>query len=195
MEQNVKPHEIGDRYGMLVVVELWKEQRNKGKSKETRCKCLCDCGNTIETWGCRLREPLTKKHCGCIKRAHNKEHPGWKGCGELSSTRWSSIKGHSKRFGRVIEFSITIEYAWDLFLKQDRKCALTGLEIAFPDYHRDAVDLDNCASLDRIDSNKGYIEDNIQWVHKKINIMKMDFDQDKFIEWCKIITRNQKENI
>ena len=46
------------------------------------------------------------------------------------------------------------------------------------------------ASLDRIDSSKGYTTDNIQWVHKDINIMKNDYGNDYFIEICKKVAKN-----
>ena len=46
------------------------------------------------------------------------------------------------------------------------------------------------ASLDRIDSSKGYTIDNIQWLHKDINKMKWDFSQEKFLELCKKIVNN-----
>ena len=37
-------------------------------------------------------------------------------------------------------------------------------------------------SLDRIDSSKGYEENNVQWVHKDINLMKNKYDNKYFIE-------------
>ena len=40
------------------------------------------------------------------------------------------------------------------------------------------------ASLDRIDSSKGYTKSNIQWVHKDINKMKSDFSMLRFLELC-----------
>ena len=46
------------------------------------------------------------------------------------------------------------------------------------------------ASLDRIDSTKGYSKDNIQWVHKDINCMKMDFSQQYFIDLCVKVAKN-----
>lgn len=49
---------------------------------------------------------------------------------------------------------------------------------------------ESTASLDRIDSSKPYVKDNVQWVHKVVNNMKWDFDQNEFIEWCKIIASN-----
>jgi len=80
-----------------------------------------------------------------------------------------------------LPFSITIEYAWDLFLKQNRKCAMSGMEINFAATGKDKF----TASLDRIDSNEGYVDGNVQWVHKDINWMKNTFSQQHFVDMCK----------
>lgn len=88
-----------------------------------------------------------------------------------------------------LEFSVTLEELWNLFLKQDKRCALTNVELTFTSNYRDYKKLQT-ASLDRINSDKGYIINNIQWVHKTINILKRDVDQDKFIEMCKQVARN-----
>lgn len=82
-----------------------------------------------------------------------------------------------------------------MFLKQNRRCAISGLELTF-DYLGNRADWkhsETCkitASLDRIDSSKGYVEGNVQWVHKRINIMKNDVPQSEFIEWCRTVARN-----
>ena len=55
------------------------------------------------------------------------------------------------------------------------------------------LDLDTTASVDRIDSSGGYVESNVQWVHKDVNKMKMDIPQNQFIEYCKIISSHNKE--
>ena len=52
--------------------------------------------------------------------------------------------------------------------------------------------VDITASLDRIDSLKGYTEDNVQWVHKHINFMKGSLSENKFIEYCKLIVKNNE---
>jgi len=46
------------------------------------------------------------------------------------------------------------------------------------------------ASLDRINNDLGYIEGNVQWVHKDVNRMKWAFTQDRFLELCCLITEN-----
>ena len=96
---------------------------------------------------------------------------------------WGSIvrsaSGKGKRAN--IGISISIEEAWNLFLSQNRKCALSGIEIYCSPTNR----AKGTASLDRIDSSIGYHSENVQWVHKDINRMKNIFSQEYFIAMCK----------
>jgi hypothetical protein len=112
----------------------------------------------------------------------------WKGYEELSGTRWASYQKGAEVRG--MQFEVTIEYAWSLFLQQERTCALSGSPIYFD------MELGNLckyghqggtASLDRIDSKQGYIPGNIQWVHKYINKMKMDLPEQDFFSMVKQI--------
>jgi len=80
--------------------------------------------------------------------------------------------------------------AWDLNIHDFEaaftgKCALTGWDISF-DY------ANSTASLDRIDSNKPYQLENIQWVHTMVNMCKNKYDQDKFIDMCVAIANKVK---
>lgn len=94
--------------------------------------------------------------------------------------------------GRNLEMTITIEYIWDLFLQQNRKCALSGVDLLLWKY---AKDTNANASLDRIDNTKGYIINNIQWIHKTINKMKTDLKQQEFLDFCIIIGKHQEKNV
>ena len=89
-----------------------------------------------------------------------------------------------------MEFSITVKYAWELYLKQHKKCALTGQNIYFaPRRKSNPTRTASNASLDRIDSTKGYISGNVQWVLKKINMMKQGNTQQEFISLCKLVAK------
>jgi hypothetical protein len=70
--------------------------------------------------------------------------------------------------------------AKEMFCGFDGICALTGWPISIK-YGMQT------ASLDRIDSKKGYEPDNIQWVHKMVNMSKNKYDQYQFIEMCKAV--------
>lgn len=180
---------IGAKNGLLTIVKVWSEKFDGYSSKERVCECYCDCGNTIVVRAKYLRSNH-KLSCGCLGKRKGSKHPLWGGHGEISATFWHGIIGSAKRRGRIIDFNITIEQGWELFLKQNRKCALSGVEINFPPRSRQYGG-SGTASLDRIDSSKGYSIDNIQWVHKDINCMKMAFSQSSFLDWCKTITEYQ----
>ena len=147
---STRQHEdsAGKTYGNWLVLEL-----THGKRGATEYKCECQCSrktiSTIRPLALIKGESVKCKFC---LGAANKRNC-WKGHGEISGRVWSKIPHGAK--SRGIEFNITIEYAWELFLKQNRKCALSGLPLKFP---TTAVSFDGTSSLDRIDSTKGYIE-------------------------------------
>jgi hypothetical protein len=107
-----------------------------------------------------------------------------KGFGDISGSYWCVIRNHA--ISRLLDFDITIEYAWNLFIKQSGKCSLSGVDINLVKIRQDILDglREQTASLDRIDSSKGYTEENVQWVHKDLQKMKWDQPEDKFIDYC-----------
>ena len=149
--------------------------------------CKCDCGKEKRVQAVHLKSGHTQS-CGCAWYEFGKTRISWKGCGDMPSAHFKRILNGAKK--RKIPFNINIKYVWDLYLKQNKKCALSGLPLDFS-YGR------NChhkgtASLDRIDSTKGYVKNNVQWVHKDINWMKQDYSNDYFIQMCKLIVGNIK---
>lgn len=81
------------------------------------------------------------------------------------------------------------EYCWDLFLSQGKKCSLSGIDLVIEkSICRKRGQSNITASLDRIDSSLGYVEGNLQWIHKDINYMKQDLDEEYFKKLCKEIT-------
>lgn len=154
-----------------------KNSNNKG----AYWNCECSCGNKGVISGQSLRNGSSTS-CGC-----NKKKKLFKGYEDLSGFYWYRVKSGAEKRG--LDFSITMEYAWDLFIKQDKKCNLTGLPITLTKdilksykYHT--------ASIDRIDSSKGYIEGNVQWIHSDVNIMKNSFSEKHFINLCFLVSKN-----
>jgi hypothetical protein len=165
-----------DKIGRLTII------RYLGKLEDNRFYylCKCDCGN--ET---KLRTNSIGKltnSCGCIRKEVTSKR-FWKGYGEISGSYWNSIRCNAS--DREIKLEITIQQAWELFLKQERKCALTGLLLEFGT--RENFGFQGSASLDRIDSNMNYTIDNVHWVHRDINKMKMEFPMKRFLEMCNLV--------
>lgn len=122
--------------------------------------------------------------CQC----HKITSSGYKGYEDISSVYYNRIKSGAE--SRDLEFNITKEQMWEKYLEQNRKCALSGLSIFISRNMRKRDKM--TASLDRIDSSIGYINTNIQWVHKDVNKMKMNFSEEYFLKICKLIVKNDK---
>lgn len=155
-----------------------------------KCESQCSCGNIKIIQVASLVHGKTTKCYQCRNNLKTGQaNPRWQGFGEISGSWWKhNIKKTAEKRG--IEFSITIEYAWNLFEAQKRKCALTGMPLCFANTVKNRTA--TTASLDRIDSSKGYIEGNVQWVHRTVSKMKMDLPQLEFIDFCKLVARHHE---
>jgi len=80
-------------------------------------------------------------------------------------------------------FDISLEYALETAKKQGDKCTLTGIPFTFTrtgDRYHDAL----LPSIDRINSDLGYIPGNIQWVNQWANFAKRHYTTKFFQEMC-----------
>lgn len=91
---------------------------------------------------------------------------------------------------RNISFCITQDDIKNKYKEQNGLCKLSGIEIKFSESPKTL----GFASVDRIDSLKGYTKDNIQIVHLEVNRMKMDMSNQKFLFWCEKIAANNNNN-
>lgn len=116
-----------------------------------------------------------------------------RGAGGLSLTFFNYFRHVAERRG--ILFSVTVEELSALFERQGGKCALSGLELRFPvgtGYGGPLTD-EYSPSLDRKDSSKPYTLDNVQWVHKVVNIAKNSLGQDQFVSMCHKVARQHAD--
>lgn len=129
------------------------------------------------------------KSCRTRKNNQNRVHikgenANWKGYKEVGSAWFSRYYTRNDKNRKRKAGDITIVDAYNQLEKQGFVCALTGIPLAWSE--------DSGMSIDRIDSNIGYYKDNIQMVHKDVNIMKNKYDQDYFINVCKMIAERFK---
>jgi len=119
----------------------------------------------------------------CSNKVTENCHRGW-----YRSIRISWYEMFAKcALTRGIDWMITIDDVANLYLAQNKKCALTGLDIEFPE----SCHPQNCpASIDRIDSKKPYTSDNIQLVLKMVNMMKGRYSQKEFIDICLSVAKH-----
>lgn len=104
---------------------------------------------------------------------------------DIPSFLWQRMRSRAKF--RDIKFEVNLEYLWEIFVAQDRRCALSG-QIIFFNQNGETT-----ASLDRIDSSKGYEIGNVQWVHKQINRMKSNLIDRDFYDICATVALYRKD--
>lgn len=179
LKENVFDKYINKKFGKLTVIK----SAGYDKKSHPMLECLCDCGKVVKKRGYSLLCGDVKS-CGCDSRKRGRDHKNYAGYEEISSSLWSTIKHHAKT--RNIDFQLTIQEIWELFLKQNRKCALTGIELFFADTRKKYNE--TTASLDRINSKGIYEISNVQWIHKKVNTLKWDLSTEELIKWCQLIT-------
>ena len=177
---------------------LWKIISEYKKDNRRMLKIACPaCGLEYEIRKTKYRDQRACRRCRFVVQ-NRKSLGSHRGIGDLTRTFYNYFKNTAKR--RNVKFSVSIEYLWELAVKQDMKCALSGMEIVFPTvasidgapimdettlrHMRIGSGHIQAASLDRIDSSKSYEEGNVQWTNKYVNIMKNGFSQDEFIFYC-----------
>jgi hypothetical protein len=158
------------------------------RSGHTVWRCKCECGAEKDVYATHIRQGNSKGCKQCCK-PKGKDSPYWTGVGDISGDYFDNIRrgADGSKGRRKIKFDITKKYIWKLYEEQEGKCVLSGQPITI-----DYKGKDHTASLDRIDSTKGYIRGNVQWVHKHVNLMKNKLDQNYFIKLCATIANKHK---
>lgn len=107
----------------------------------------------------------------------------------------SPFREHIRRINsRRKETDITIEYLKEIWESQKGICIYSGIQLVLPKT-RNKENKIVTASLDRIDSSKGYLKGNVQFISSVINYMKSTLSHEETLELCKIIAENYNKNI
>jgi hypothetical protein len=141
------------------VVRTYTDKYKYERAEATKSMCR-KCANT------KINKTISRK---------GSDNAAWTGYKDIPGKVFSRLKNGAKQ--RNIEVTITIEDIYTQYIKQNKKCAFTGVPLEFG--------LD--ASVDRINSREGYHVWNIQIVHKTLNMMKKDMPNDLFISWCRMV--------
>ena len=177
---NKRKDTINQRFGFLKIIEYY------GLDEKNRhlWTCECVCGKIVIKLGKYLKEGDTTS-CGCKGKGPN---------GDVPRYFYSGIKARAITIGKK-QWNISYEYVCDLWKKQNGKCALTGRSLQFSKNKKEfELYRTTNASLDRINSDLQYEENNVQWVHKDVNRLKGELDNEEFYELCQeaINWRNKK---
>lgn len=189
---------IGAKFGLWTVVskevKAGREVIEGSKDRTLYWRCQCVCGNLAWKNPTHLKNG-TSTRC---KKCGNKSYLTDEGFADSNAvikykyTQTINALPTRRHRGRrpPLTFNVSLEYLNNLFENQNHKCALSGMSIE-PDLVT-PVSKQNM-SIDRIDSNIGYEEGNVQWVDKRINMMKGTLSNEEFIELCTMVAEHNKK--
>ncbi len=177
---------IRDRMNDL---NLWTEQRIKAtKNSELKPSGVKICWTCGVTKDLKLDFYKNSSRCckGCARKRSVKQNQDYREVPNLSkllNKKMGEAKGRLNR-----DFDLTLEFLLKLFHDQNGKCFYSGIPLA------DFTGSPRTVSIDRIDSSKGYTQDNVALSCKHMNLLKNDLDIESLLDLAQKITDNA-ENI
>ncbi len=169
---------IGQNFGDWKVIKF-SHQHKKSRNQYWFCKCLCGVNKPVKLSSLLSGESTCCTTCSLSKRGENARR--WSGYQNIPKGFFNKIMNGAA--ARDIVFELTIEQVNELFLSQNKCCVYSGSPLKFS-HNRGG---ETTASLDRIDSKGGYTIDNIHFIHKDINFMKLDLSENEFLNFVKLI--------
>lgn len=178
---------VGKKFHKLTVVS----RGPNASDQKRRWNCKCDCGKDVlvKTYNLLKNKTTSCYKCRCQERWVGVNASRWTGIGDLWGNHFAAIRSGAKK--RNIRFEVTIEQLWDLFVKQEGRCAITGQKLILGSRKKGLI----TGSLDRMNSDGHYTIDNVQWIHKTVNRIKWDVPMDTFLVMCHQVAKHNKHKI
>lgn len=147
-------------------------------------------------------KPFCGRRCQTIYRNKHMAPESWKKLFDIksragnrkdtfSSFKYFITKCKERKKHKGYEYNIDLQYLKELWNNQKGTCPYTGFKMVLPETTKSRSQTHSLkkASLDRIDSTKGYIKGNVEFVCLLINMAKNNATKEevlRFIEELKI---------
>lgn len=136
--------------------------------------------NTCKAWVEQNKDRKYIKSRQWRERNKDKVNVGRKKHAQTLNGRRSAWKRGALVRGLVWDEELTLSY----FESLPKICHYTNLPLIFDSNQPNTI------SLDRIDSSKGYIKENIVFCCADINYMKNNLTKERFVNLCKLVATN-----
>jgi len=97
-----------------------------------------------------------------------------------------SVRQRSRKTG--VKCDIDAEFLKVLLKRQSSLCAISGIPLSFI---KGQGHIPTNASVDRINSAKGYTKDNVHLVAHQVNTMKSNLSIDQLMDWCELVLKRR----
>jgi hypothetical protein len=171
-DKRLGPDLTGLVVGKLTVVSI----SHRDSKRNQLWNCICECGRTTVVRRGNLRGSGATQSCGCLRYTHD----------AAVKRLFQTYQNNAKRRGHSWE--LTEEQFKSLILSP---CYYTG---RLPSMHLERS-MDSCIynGIDRLDSSKGYTEENCVPCCSEVNYAKRIMSYSDFIQLCKEVTQKNSE--
>ena len=153
--------------------------RNSKLGRKNYCCRECSAEGVRKTRNNLPHKPASKKmldHLKSISYNHRDDYTPFR----------YSLRCAKRRFKDV---DITLEDLKEIWEAQQGVCPYTGFKLILPENSNvNEIDFFHRASLDRIDSSRGYVKGNIQFISTPINLMKQTQSDESVKQFLKEIS-------
>lgn len=164
-----------DNCGIIFEKPLSEITRNLKINRKNFCSRTCVGKNNFKNFGEKKNEYNISQHSGNRK------------------DEFTKFKYHYRNINkRNKEVNVSIEDLKQVWESQNGICPYLGIKLQINSYGKIKKDPITSASLDRIDSSKGYINGNIQWISRAINHLKGDMPENELLKIFDLIFEKRK---
>lgn len=168
------------------------QQKYEREWQDGKLKCHC-CGKFLDvSYFGKKKNKYRDNHDSRCRMCRTKQNKTRKDLydrdtklNKILQMRYLCAKERATKYD--IPFDITKDYVYELWQKQNGKCAISGIDMTF-EFNKGRIATN--VSIDQINPKKGYTTDNIQLVCMAVNQMKSDFDTDTLLMFCENILQN-----
>ena len=175
----------------------------KNKSKVKMGECTCDnCGVNFEK---PLKELVRNNKLGrknfcsrtCVGKNNTKNFGDKRSDYDISRhsgnlrDEFTGLRALLRRIkSKFHNYDVDLDYLKEVWDKQN-VCVYSGVKLQLPKWRGINNPL-YTASIDRIDSEKGYVRGNIQYISITSNHAKNSMSHEQMLDFCNLIVENKK---
>ncbi len=162
-----------DNCGVKFEKPLKELVRSEKLGRKNFCSRTCVGKNNIKNFGDKRSDYDITQHSG-----HKRDE-------------YTGFRDFMRRIKRKdYEHNIDLAYLKEVWDKCN-VCVYSGVELVLPTHRKNNNPLIT-ASIDRIDSSKGYVKGNIQFISITANHAKNSMSHEQMMEFCNLIKENKK---
>jgi hypothetical protein len=177
MNKNKSKRKMGecscDNCGVVFEKPLSELNRNKKLGRMNFCSRTCVGKNNIKNFGDEENRYIITKHSDNCRDEY---------------TGFRDFLRRIKR--RDYEYNIDLKYLKEIW-DNCNICVYSGAQLVLPTHRKHNNPL-LTASIDRIDSTKGYVKGNIQYISITANHAKNSMSHEQMLEFCRLIMESKK---